>query len=112
MRTLRLMALMATTIAPGLFAIGLCTYYLFPEWAALDRAYQGVAVLNSDSSPPQVAIAIAAEQRHRINCFAEGVGVLVGGVLLGIGTHGLYLGLARTEYAVDPSIKSTKSTKP
>ena len=85
------MILVMTTIAPGLFFIGLCTYYLLPEWAALDRAYQSVATLKATSSPAQTSIAIAAEHRHRINCFAEGMGVLIGSVLVGIGTHGLYV---------------------
>ena len=85
------MALVMTTIAPGLLSIGLCTSYLFPEWAALDRAYQSVAMLKATSPPSQTSIAIAAEQRHRINCFAEGMGVLIGSVLVGIGTHGLYV---------------------
>ena len=41
------MILVMTTIAPGLFFIGLCTYYLCPEWAALDRAYQSVAQMKA-----------------------------------------------------------------
>jgi len=36
-------------------------------------------------------IAEAWENIHRINCFAEGVGVLLGGILAAIGLHGLCL---------------------
>jgi len=36
-----------------------------------------------------LAIAEAAENRHRINCFAEGVGALLGGIILSVGIHGI-----------------------
>jgi len=42
-----------------------------------------------DSTLRDLAIAEAAENRHRINCFAEGIGVLLGGVILSIGVHGI-----------------------
>ncbi len=37
----------------------------------------------------ELSIAEAAENRHRINCFAESVGVLLGGVITAIGIHGI-----------------------
>jgi hypothetical protein len=37
----------------------------------------------------ELSIAGAAEERHRINCFAEGVGVLLGGAITAIGIHGI-----------------------
>ncbi|NJN32798.1 MAG: hypothetical protein HC824_22090, partial [Synechococcales cyanobacterium RM1_1_8] len=30
-----------------------------------------------------------AETRHRLNCFAEGIGVLLGGIWMSIGIHGI-----------------------
>jgi hypothetical protein len=38
---------------------------------------------------PQLFIAQAAENRHRINCFAEGIGVLFGMEIAAIGIHGI-----------------------
>jgi hypothetical protein len=36
-----------------------------------------------------VLIAETAQDIHRINCFAEGVGLLLGGVILSIGIQGM-----------------------
>ncbi len=86
----RILALLLTTILPGLGAIGLSGYYVFPEWTALDRSvkhYQALTAQGEDLR--ELSIASTAETRHRINCFAEGVGVLLGGVILSIGIHGL-----------------------
>ena len=86
----RTLALLLTAVLPGLGAIGLSGYYLFPEWAALDRSvrnYQTLVVQGRDLR--ELSIASTAETRHRINCFAEGVGVLLGGILCSIGVHGL-----------------------
>jgi hypothetical protein len=87
---LRMLALLLTAVLPGLGAIGLSSYYVFPEWTALERSvkhYQNLSAQNRDLK--ELSIASAAETRHRINCFAEGVGVLLGGVIFSIGVHGL-----------------------
>jgi hypothetical protein len=86
----RVLLLLVTTIAPGLGAIAISTFYLFPEWAALDRAYRNYEQLSrSGARARELSIAQSAEVRHRINCFAEGIGVLLGGVIVAIGVHGL-----------------------
>ena len=87
----RLAMLCSTTIVPGLFFAGCSTYYLFQDWAALDRSLQQFNTL-SQSQPivQQLLIAKAAEDRHRINCFAEGIGVLGGWGIATIGIHALY----------------------
>jgi hypothetical protein len=86
----RVLLLLVTTIAPGLGAIAISTFYLFPEWAALDRAYRNYEQLSrSGAGARELSIAQSAEVRHRINCFAEGIGVLLGGVIVAIGVHGL-----------------------
>jgi hypothetical protein len=90
MLPLRVFALLASAVLPGLGTISISTYYLFPEWAALDRSYRNYQALAAQGADMRVlSIAEAAEMRHRINCFAEGIGVLLGGILLTIGVHGL-----------------------
>ena len=86
----RALVLLTLTIAPGLGAVILSSFFLFPEWAALDKSYQNYARLAAtNASVKELAIAESAEMRHRINCFAEGVGVLLGGVVFAIGIHGI-----------------------
>ena len=88
----RVFLLVTTTIAPGLGAIAISTFYLFPEWSALDRSYHNYQTLAKSEAPVrEVSVAQAAENRHRINCFAEGIGVLLGGIMVSIGVHGLCL---------------------
>lgn len=88
----RLAVLCSTTIAPGLFFVGCSTYYLFQDWAALDRSFQQFSTLSkSQPTVQQLLIAKAAEDRHRINCFAEGIGVLGGWGIVAIGIHALCL---------------------
>jgi hypothetical protein len=86
----RVVLLLLGAIAPGLGAIALSSFYLFPEWTALDKShknYQQLAVTGAGIR--ELSIAQSAEMRHRVNCFAEGVGVLFGGVMVVIGVHGL-----------------------
>lgn len=86
----RTLVLSTLTIAPGLGAVLLSSLFLFPEWAALDRSYQNYAKLAAtNASLRELAIAESAEMRHRLNCFAEGIGVLLGGVIVAIGVHGI-----------------------
>lgn len=88
----RVLLLVSTTIAPGLGAIAICVFYLFPEWSALDKSYQNYQKLaTSGAAMRELSIAQSAENRHRINCFAEGIRVLLGGIMVSIGVHGLCL---------------------
>jgi hypothetical protein len=90
MLPLRVFALLASAVLPGLGVMSISAYYLFPEWMALDRSYQNYQTLATQGADTRVlSIAESAEMRHRINCFAEGVGVLLGGILLAVGVHGL-----------------------
>ncbi|MCY7282016.1 MAG: hypothetical protein LH679_00965, partial [Cyanobacteria bacterium CAN_BIN43] len=63
----------------------------FPDWAMLTVSHQNYQKLAASpaSTLRDLAIAEAAENRHRINCFAEGVGALLGGIILSIGIHGI-----------------------
>ena len=86
MRSLLLLAV----VLPGTAATSLSTYYLIPEWAVLEASYKNYRmVAKSRSSTIRELSIAAAENRHRINCFAESVGVLLGGVITVIGIHGI-----------------------
>jgi hypothetical protein len=67
-------------------------YYLCLDWTALraaDARFEQLTRQNAGLTA--LFIAEARENVHRINCFAEGVGVLLGGILTAIGLHGLCL---------------------
>ena len=86
----RSLALLLSAILPGLGAAGLSAFYLMPEWTTLDASHRNFQRVASETPTVQaLLVAEAAENRHRINCFAEGVGVLLGGVMVAIGVHGL-----------------------
>jgi hypothetical protein len=86
----RSLILWLLVVLPGTAASGISIYYLIPEWAVLDASYKHYQqVAKSSSTVNDLLIAEAAENRHRINCFAEGIGVLLGGVIVSIGIHGL-----------------------
>ena len=56
----------------------------------LEASYKNYRmVAKSPSSTIRELSIAAAENRHRINCFAESVGVLLGGVITVIGIHGI-----------------------
>ncbi|MBI4784823.1 MAG: hypothetical protein HY785_26455 [Oscillatoriophycideae cyanobacterium NC_groundwater_1537_Pr4_S-0.65um_50_18] len=76
---------------PGAALGGSSAFYLFPDWSALSASHQNYQKLAQDpnSTLRDLAIAEAAENRHRLNCFAEGIGVLLGGIILSIGVHGV-----------------------
>jgi hypothetical protein len=76
----------------GLAAVLISGYNLFLDWAALREAYARFEQLaRHDSSLNTLFVAEARQNVHRINCFAEGVSVLLGGILAAIGLHGLCL---------------------
>ena len=90
--SLRVLILLLTTVLPGLGAMAISTFYLFPEWAALDKSYRNYERLAATGANVRdLSIAESAEMRHRLNCFAEGIGVLVGSVMMAIGVHGCTL---------------------
>jgi hypothetical protein len=87
---LKVLVLLLTSVLPGLGAVGISGYYVLPEWAMLERSHQNFQTLAAQGQGlRELTIAQAAETRHRINCFAEGVGVLLGGIIFSIGVHGI-----------------------
>lgn len=88
---LRFIVLVVAVVLPGLVAAGISIYYLLPEWVALEASYRYYnRVANSPlSTMSDLFVAQAAQNIHRINCFAEGVGVLMGVAIAAIGIHGI-----------------------
>jgi hypothetical protein len=87
----RLWALLLLVILPGVAFMGSSAYFLFPDWARLTASYQNYQKLaaSPDATLRDLSIAQAAESRHRLNCFAEGIGVLLGSVIVSTGIHGI-----------------------
>ena len=77
-------------VGVGLFAAWVSGYFLFPDWAALNAAWGRWEVAIA-SNADQRALLIAATQQaaYRTNCFAEGIGVLLGVLIAALGVHGL-----------------------
>ncbi len=88
---MRVLVLLLLVILPGVVSASVSAYFLFPDWAALTASVKRYSQLAASptSTPQDLAIAQAAETRHRLNCFAEGVGVLLGWTIVAVGIHGL-----------------------
>ncbi len=87
---MRPIALVVLLILPGLLAVVVSGYYLTVDWPALQasRARFDQAVTRHAGTPELLA-AHAKEEAHRFNVFAEGVWLLLGAILAGLGVHGL-----------------------
>jgi hypothetical protein len=82
--------LILLVVLPGAGCAGISAYFLFPEWKALEDSHlQHQKLAQSGAGVRELSIAQAAETRHRLNCFAEGVGALLGWGIASIGIHGL-----------------------
>lgn len=79
-------------VVPGYLAVAVSGYYLLQDWASLNRSFARWEHL-ARTSRDMHALTIAETYQHafRINCFADGVGVLLGAILAAIGVHGLCL---------------------
>ena len=87
---MRRLALVVLLVLPGLAAVAVSGCYLFQDWAALSTAFARLERVVAGSSDLRgIVAADALQNAHRINCFADGVGVLLGAILAGIGIHGL-----------------------
>lgn len=84
------LALWLFVVLPGLAATGVSGFYVLQDWASLNRAYaRWEHLVRSGGSDRALAVAANYENAFRINCFADGVGVLLGAILVAIGIHGL-----------------------
>jgi len=87
---MRRTALWLFVVAPGVAAIFVCGYYLFSDWAALNVAYARFERVASEGGDLRALfLAQSLDQVFRINCFADGVGVMLGAILAALGVHGL-----------------------
>lgn len=97
-------------IFAGCSAVAVSGYYLFQDWAALNFYYARFEhLVNSASTMRSLSIAGTQQNAFRINCFADGVGVLLGAILAAIGIHGLLLPQATPPPRIVLGTLSTKN---
>ena len=88
---MRIFMLVGVTLL-GVVVVLVSGYYLLLDWAALRAAYAWFELLASRSADLNALfVAEAGQNIHRLNCFAEGMGMLLGAILAAIGLHGLCL---------------------
>jgi hypothetical protein len=90
MRTRRAL-LFLLVVLPGLTALVVCGQYLFSDWSALISAFARFERAAASGDSRSLAIAQYLDSVYRLNAFADGVGVMLGAILFGIGMHGLCL---------------------
>jgi hypothetical protein len=78
-------------VLPGLTAIVVCAEYLFSDWSALITAFARFERAAASGDARSLAVAQYLDSVYRINAFADGVGVMLGAILFGVGLHGLSL---------------------
>ena len=70
----------------GLWASGVSAYYVFQDWRTLNAFYARFEALVAANAPLRSLYIVGTEQEaFRINCFADGVGVLLGAILAALG---------------------------
>lgn len=88
---MRKVALYLGAVLPGLGAVAVCGYFLARDWAALTVAFARLEKAAAAHDLPGLAVAQAFDSVYRVNCLADGVGLMLGAVLFAIGVHGLCL---------------------
>ena len=85
MRTVSV-ALGALFLIGGLAACFASAYYVFKDWHALNVFYARFeALVKSNATERSLFIASTEQAAFRLNCFADGVGVLLGAILAALG---------------------------
>jgi hypothetical protein len=70
----------------GLIACLASAYYVFQDWHALNVFYARFESLVRSNAPERSLFIASTEQAaFRLNCFADGVGVLLGAILAALG---------------------------
>ena len=88
---IRRLALACVTLL-GVLAVVVCAYYLVGDWRILDSAYpEFQRVAAGRPGLQDLFLAYARQDVHRMNCFADGVGLLLGALIAAVGVHGLCL---------------------
>lgn len=81
--------LLLVTLA-GFPAVGTGTVFLMADWRALSGAFTRLeAAAAAQHDLRAITIAQGYAHIYRINCFADGVGALLGAILTSVGIHGL-----------------------
>lgn len=85
-------ALFLLVVFPGAAITAVCGFYVFQDWAALIHAYHAFEIAAAGHGDLRsVFVAEAMQNVYRINCFADGVGALLGAVIMAIGIVGICL---------------------
>ena len=70
----------------GLWASAISGYYVFRDWNTLNAFYARFEALIAANAPLRSLYIVGTEQQaFRINCFADGVGVLLGALVAALG---------------------------
>jgi hypothetical protein len=87
----RMAILLITLVFPGLGVVGVSLYWFNLDYAALIKAEQYVENLVEAGKVNDRKLEYAYHRTyiHRINVFADGTWGLLGGVITGLGIHGL-----------------------
>jgi hypothetical protein len=87
---MRRLVLTLCVLLPGLAAAGVSGFFLLRDWAALTAAFARLeAVARSGGDTQALLVAQGYDHLYRLNCFADGVGVLLGLLIAAVGIHGL-----------------------
>lgn len=87
---MRNLALWLFAVLPGLAAAGVSGYYVLQDWAALNRSFaHWEQLVRNGGSERALSIAATYQSAFRTNCFADGVGFLLGAIWMAVGVHGL-----------------------
>ena len=77
-------------VIPGLIGSLVSGYYVLQDWGALNRAFfRWENLVRSGKGGYALVVAHDYQNMFRINCFADGVGVLLSAILCAIGLLGL-----------------------
>ena len=84
------MKALLVVIAIGMVVTAVCGWYLLRDWAALNATWTQFERLAAGGADLRTLFVAESRQNiFRVNCFAEGVGVLLGLIIAAIGVHGL-----------------------
>jgi hypothetical protein len=89
---MRAFLLILFSILPGLTGVLVSGFYVLQDWASLNRAFaHWEKLIRTGGSDRALMVADSYQNAFRINCFADGVGVLLSAILFSIGLLGLCL---------------------
>ena len=70
----------------GLWASAISAYYVLQDWRTLNAFYARFEALVASNAPLRSLYIVGTEQAaFRLNCFADGVGVLLGAIVAALG---------------------------